>query len=531
MKKAIGYVRISTEDQSNFSISGQENLIKDFCIKQNFELIEVFKDEGQSAKNFDRHDWKNLETFIKKNYKDVDSLIVAKFDRFSRNLRQALETIERIEGKYNITIISVNENIGLHRNSPYYFQMRTQMLLGSEVEWRMIRDRTKFGIYTAQKNGRWINAAPFGYTNARDEQKKPIIVINTEKSKAVEIAYNMFLNGVSFEEIRKHLKTLGFVIKGNSAISDLLKNPVYAGLIKVSAYYDDPEQLVKGIHQPIISEDIWWKAQAKINSRKTQIHSIIRDEVPLRGVLKCHCNKLLTAGNSKSGSGKYFWYYKCNTHLLPNLRADVLHAKFDEILKHLTFSKAQIQNITDLATKKLKIKLEENTKSLETHKQELRKVELKIEQLENKYISNEIEKDVYFKWKPQFVLDRQELQQTVKSYSEPIEAIISKFKSSLHELENISYLYQILSTVQKQAFINIVFYNSLYYYDDCYRTENILPIFESKALVLQQKKLLIIEKLSSQNLILASSAPQRNSIELFPSTQLLINWINSIKAA
>ena len=47
MKKAIGYVRISTEDQSNFSIEGQEKLIQEFCIKQNFQLVEVFKDEKQ----------------------------------------------------------------------------------------------------------------------------------------------------------------------------------------------------------------------------------------------------------------------------------------------------------------------------------------------------------------------------------------------------------------------------------------------------------------------------------------------------
>ena len=56
MKKAIGYVRISTEDQSNFSIDGQQKLIAEYCTKKGIELLNMFTDEGQSAKNFDRLD-------------------------------------------------------------------------------------------------------------------------------------------------------------------------------------------------------------------------------------------------------------------------------------------------------------------------------------------------------------------------------------------------------------------------------------------------------------------------------------------
>ena len=83
--KAIGYIRISTKDQSNFSLSGQEKYIRDFCEKHNYELATVFKDDGQSAKNFDRPDWKALEQFIKEN-NSVTTLVVAKYDRFSRNV-------------------------------------------------------------------------------------------------------------------------------------------------------------------------------------------------------------------------------------------------------------------------------------------------------------------------------------------------------------------------------------------------------------------------------------------------------------
>lgn len=89
MKKAIAYIRISTKDQSNFSLTGQEQYIRDFATKQGYEILALFTDDGQSAKNFDRPDWKLLQQFCKDNQHQVDALIVAKYDRFSRNLKAA----------------------------------------------------------------------------------------------------------------------------------------------------------------------------------------------------------------------------------------------------------------------------------------------------------------------------------------------------------------------------------------------------------------------------------------------------------
>lgn len=58
MKKAIGYARISDDDQSRWSTGGQQTLIRDHCSKEKIELTAIFTDEGESAKNFDRANWK-----------------------------------------------------------------------------------------------------------------------------------------------------------------------------------------------------------------------------------------------------------------------------------------------------------------------------------------------------------------------------------------------------------------------------------------------------------------------------------------
>ena len=121
--------------------------------------------------------------------------------------------------------------------------------------------------------------------------------------------FNFFLSGMPLVEIKNKMKDSILKIKGNTAIPEILRNHVYAGLIKVPSYYDEPERLVKGIHQGIISEDAFYSAQNILNKKK-QMHTTYNDAVPLRGILHCHCGRVMTAGNSK-GRSDYYWYYYC----------------------------------------------------------------------------------------------------------------------------------------------------------------------------------------------------------------------------
>ena len=53
-KTVVAYARISNEDQSHFSIDGQKEQFIEYCEKNNYNLLQVFTDEGQSAKDFER---------------------------------------------------------------------------------------------------------------------------------------------------------------------------------------------------------------------------------------------------------------------------------------------------------------------------------------------------------------------------------------------------------------------------------------------------------------------------------------------
>lgn len=528
MKKAIGYVRISTKDQSNFSLEGQDEFISQYCSKNNLELITIFKDDGESAKNFDRPNWKALELFIKRNHSQVDQLVICKYDRFSRNLGEALKKIELFETKYKILIVSAMEPIGLHPQNPYYTKMRTDFINNAQTELLIIRDRTKFGIHHAAKQGRVVNNAPFGYKNARDEKNKPIIQIVPEKAEAIKTLFRKFINGDSIAQLKKAAPLLGYKKTGKSAITRMLSNPVYAGMVKVNAYYDEQEQLVKGIHEGIISENDWWKVQTLLKPEKPRSRYVLNENVPLRGILLCHtCGKVLTAGNSK-GKKLYYWYYCCLTCKNANISAIKIHAQLIEILQ--TFSLPQ--SYIDYLKRKVIDTLEGEVKSAKSKYQksitELADINLKKDNLEEKFIGGDIDKETYIKWKRRYDLDRDEQLAIQKETKIPIDRRWAIFENLIGYLTDITALYNLATLDQKQSILRWVFDSPLSYSDGMYRTLSLRSLFASKAALLKEKRLLMIEK-SSENLFeIEPSTQNAPSIEHIYS---LLHIISDIKIA
>jgi hypothetical protein len=41
----------------------------------------------------------------------------------------------------------------------------------------------------------------------------------------------------------------------------VLQKYCYAGLLVIKKYYDDPETIKKGNHEPIVTEEMFWRAQ------------------------------------------------------------------------------------------------------------------------------------------------------------------------------------------------------------------------------------------------------------------------------
>jgi len=526
MKKAIAYKRISTKDQSNFSLPGQEKHINEFAAAENITIVGSFTDDGKSAKNFDRPDWKLLEAFVREHHRDVDYLIVIKYDRFSRNAAQGLQKIEWLEQKYRIMILSVFERMLIDYDSPFYFKQRADMLVSAEFELRVIRDRTKFGIHNALSSGRFINMAPFGYRNEREGKKVPVIKIVEEKALIIKKIFTMFLAGSNKIEIFRSAKLAGFTRTSHSAIPDVLTNCVYAGLIYVPAYKKEAAKYVKGVHDGIIDEHTYWQVQERLGNT-LQKRNVLNPEVHLRGVLKHSCGKLLTAGNSRSKSGRYYWYYKCNDHRETNYSANKIHLQFDEVLQHLSLSDQHINYLTEAAHEEMKIQLQDRDKKIVQLRKELQAAMKNIDNLEEKFITGDLAPATYKKWYSKYAAAESSIRHQLAELEKNSEDKWNLFYTELPKLTDMQYLYQAADLSQKRTFVRQVFNSQLSYVDGIYRTPFLLPLLSHNTLILKQKGLLIVEQPPQLVAVNEGSTPNRSIIELHSSFLQLVAEIKT----
>ncbi len=487
MVKAIGYIRISDEDQSHYSLDYQKRGIQEYCLRNDLTLLKIFEDNGQSSYTFDRKAFNDLEDHITKDKPQY--LIVYHLDRFSRNMAEAMIKVRELFDK-GIRVRDLSEPIDLDDKDPNTFLLRSIKFMSAEMELHRIHERTKSGIRQAALNGRHTNRAPYGYKNAKDGQGRSVLEIDEEKAFIVRIIFREFLNNLSFKEVANVARRHGYKQTGNSAIKLILQNNLYAGLIRVPGTSKQGPKLIPGLHVAIVSEQDYWLAQEKMYGPVKNVND--REEVPLRGVLRCWCGAKMTAGNSKSRSGKYYWYYLCSTHR-QNFNANRLHMQFEEMLSSLTFSESQLQKLKDLISKKVKTFVETRDSKIKDVRKHLDAVEMKIEQAEKKYlVSADISEKTYLKVTGELKGERTRLYQNLARLNTNEKAYFERLTQVMNLLIDLKKSFAKLPIEKKHQFIEFVFDKQLSYEEDSYRTSKLLDIFEDNLPEIQRKGLLKI---------------------------------------
>ena len=458
------------------------------------ELVDTFIDEGYSAQTFDRPDYTKLEDFIKQYFKTVDYLVINSFDRFSRDAGEALMKIKSLQTKYNISVVSVIEGITFDKNDAGSFFYTGLLLLKAEDELIRHKNRVNLGIYTAKKKfGRYLGMAPYGYKNAKDEQKKPVILLDEERVPIIKFIYDAYLKNTPLYIIYQDAIEMGFPLRGHSAIEKILKNPSYTSLLNVKGFKDLPSEVVEATHPPIIDRVTWRAVQEKIGGLK-QPKVILNENFPLRGVLKCHCGKPLTGAPSRGKGGQQYNYYKCNiTSKHNNLSANKVHAQMEELLKYLSIPQAAVSFLITQAEQHFAEGIEAGQKQLARSKKELEQCEKQLSSIEEKYINNKMNHETYNRWFNDLTKKKTNLSMQVEKLSQDKKNFHTLFRQELGKLTDLGYVYRVSALRDKQQLLNQVFDRKLYYQEGCYRTPSLQPIFMHNALILKEKALCIID--------------------------------------
>ena len=257
----------------------------------------------------------------------------------------------------------------------------------------------------------------------------------------------------------------------------------YAGLIKVPANKDEPETIVKGLHQSIVNKDVFDKVQFILNkkSRYKQKANKLNEQLPLRVYLKCsNCGSNLTGSGSRSKTGDRHYYYHCNPRKGCGERFKVkdAHMAFDQLIDEITPSK----EVCDL----FKLILEKNYQSAEKSKyQEKLRVEKEIEKLEDrgeklleKLLDGVVANDIYSIHDKKIRQEINQKSQEVFELGDHEKELNEYIDFGIYLLENFKSLYNTVGVEVKNKLLSSILEEKLEYKDKEYRTPKFKEGFE-----------------------------------------------------
>ena len=270
MKNVILYVRVSTDEQAGrgYSLRDQEQKLLTYCQNNNLNVLHIFR-EDFSAKTFKRPEFKKLLEYCKKNKKEVHQMIFIKWDRFSRNTAESYQMIS-VFNQLAIQVNAIEQPLDL--TVPEQGLMLAVYLSIPEVENQRRSLNVISGMRRAFKEGRYVGAAPKGYSNGRDVNKKPLLVPNDD-AKYIQEAFELMATGLyNQKEVFNKLKAKGFK-SSMTAIASIFRNHLYYGGVFIKGYKEEEEMVVEGIHEPLITKVLFQKVQDVINYRTKKYHT------------------------------------------------------------------------------------------------------------------------------------------------------------------------------------------------------------------------------------------------------------------
>ena len=209
MKKVIGYVRVSSEIQKrkNNSIPLQKKKIKEYCSLNDFDLIDVYEDDGVSGMSIDkRNGFKSMVEFMKEN--KIDGIVVWSLSRLGRKMKDVVEFMDFLKSN-NIGFFSIKENLS---NDDKIGSLIMNILSSiNEFEVEVIRERIKDVKRNKKENGEVYGRMMYGYDNVNGK-----MIENKEEKRIIRRVKNFRSRGWSWRKISNRLNDEGVKSKESS---------------------------------------------------------------------------------------------------------------------------------------------------------------------------------------------------------------------------------------------------------------------------------------------------------------------------
>lgn len=253
MKRAVAYCRVSTKGQvgdDKFGIESQRDMIREYCEKNDIEIVNWYIDEGVSGAEKRRPALSRLLEGEVTN-PPVQYVVVAKADRLARDINLYYGFKSNL-AQLNLELISVKEDWSAQDKLTAMI-IENFMAMVAEIEKENIRIRMSGGRKQKAKRGGYAGGrAPMGYKVVDGE-----LVINEDEAPVVRFIFDRKAKGCTMLSTVRALNEAGYKTRSGkefviSTVQSIWNNePTYRGMYR----YGKDGEWVKGLHKPILKED------------------------------------------------------------------------------------------------------------------------------------------------------------------------------------------------------------------------------------------------------------------------------------
>lgn len=422
------YGRYSVESAESIerdSIGTQMIFLEDFAKTiEDSTIVDRYIDDDVTGTTFERPEYERLMSDIDEG--KINCIVVKDLSRFARNHLNAGEYLERIFPEKGVRFIAITDNLDTLKGDGGIIVPVKNVI--NELYARDTSQKLTNHFHLMQKNGDFCSwKAPYGYVRSEDDKHK--FDIDEEAAFVVKRIFDMYAAGDTLAGIAKRLDEEGVLSpmqyaesKGayqmkeaknrlwtGAAVKKIVSNQSYLGdmvqnkfdsLFQRTGRKDSRKEndksdwiIVKGMHQPIISEKLYKIAQDRLAEnvqKRKELHQryahIPQKPTNLKGLMKCGCCGASMVGVRKRQNNKFTYIYQCPVHdEYGRVRCVKKSVKREELDKTVFFIlKRYIDSFLDMdrALEELDVKSSVNSR-IEQCKLSLRNIRSEIQRVQN----------------------------------------------------------------------------------------------------------------------------------------------------
>lgn len=332
------YARKSTESEERqiLSIDSQIKEMMQLAEREGLDIVEIKRESHSAKETGQRPIFNEIVQEIKEG--KFSGILTWAPDRISRNAGDLGKIVDLMDAKLLLDIRTYGQRFSNSPNEKFLL-----MILGSQA--KLENDNrginVKRGLRTRVEMGLWPGVAPLGYLNQKLMDKKCQIIVDPARAPIVKKMFEkMAYEHYSGRKLYNWLKfELNFHTRGNkpltlSGIYRILDNPFYYGPFE---YPRESGNWYQGKHQPLITQELFEKAQAQLKRDQ-----IVREnkEFAFTKLFTCgYCQSGISAEEKwkplKDGTSAHYIYYGCSRARDRNCKNKYIREEelIDELLK------------------------------------------------------------------------------------------------------------------------------------------------------------------------------------------------------